>query len=502
MGTFGYYTGNMNIPDHKKAEFARQAARLLKFGGMMQFERISMYGHDMGLLKPVELYPGGKVYFHFNYFEDDGWETAMFDANEGYFHTEKIGGQEFCDVITAIYFLYEVYDDDWGFAEINGDIVNESGYVGWMNHLLGTDFSMKKRFCIWDNVETYVLRRDGANDDLSKADVMAFIPFGMRYQAGGPELTDLLYIVQGTETLTETEVEPGTYPADIYECKKALELFLQLNPGEDGVQRIWELLEKNRKEREKTKGTELGEIGEFSLILPARVIVYLTAELKKQNFWERWKEIYKSVYHDEIMKSYASKELEEKRKKLIEAPVPPVRTSEFLRQDGYFTFCDTPKELRGKPNYYISDDDRMYWWDGTDEVILSKEMDEWLRELAICHKEIMAGMSGEMAASDEFFRKFLSLLAEIDQYYKRIYPFQSMFYEFLQNGGKTEYQAAIELLKRISDDNKEDGKIIEKVKYNWDITSRNVTHNKGRLKLKRFLSAMANLGLRQRYFGF
>ena len=70
-----------------------------------------------------------------------------------------------------------------------------------------------------------------------------------------------------------------------------------------------------------------------------------------------------------------------------------------------------------------------------------------------------------------------------------------MFYEFLQNGGKTEYQAAIELLKRISDDNKEDGKIIEKVKYNWDITSRNVTHNKGRLKLKRFLSAMANLGM-------
>ncbi|MCI8744034.1 MAG: hypothetical protein HFG63_15690 [Lachnospiraceae bacterium] len=502
MGTFGYYTGNMNISDHKKDEFARQAAKLLKFGGMMQFEQISMYGHDMGLLKPVELYPGGKVYFHFNYFEDDGWETAMFDANEGYFHTEKIGGQEFCNVVTAMYFLYEVYDDDWGFAEIDGDIVNESGYVGWLNHLLGTDFSMKKRFRIWENLETYALGRVGKHDDPTKADVMAFIPFGMRYQAGGTELTDLLYIIEGTETLTETEVEPGTYPADIYECKKALKVFLESNPDEDAARRIRELLGKNREEREETKGTDLGEIGEFSLVLPARVIVYLTAELKKQSFWEQWKEIYKTVYHDEIMKSYASKELEEERKRLIETPVPPVRTSDFLRQDGYFTFYNTPEELRGKPNYYLSDDDRLYWWDGTDEVILSDEMDSWLRELAIRHKEISAGMNGDLATSDEFLRKFLSLLVEIDQYYKRIYPFQSMFYEFLQKGDKTEYRAAIELLKRISDENKEDGKIIEKAKYDWDITSRNVTHNAGRLKLKRYLSVMANPGLRQKYFGF
>lgn len=502
MGTYGCYTGKMNIPEEKKDEFARQAAKLLNFGGMMQFEQISMYGHDMGLLKPVELYPGGKVYFHFNYFEDDSWETAMFDANDGYFRSEKIGGQEFCDVVTAIHFLYEVYDDNWGFAEINGDIINNSGFVGWINHLLGTDFSMKKRFRIWENMEAYALGRVGEYDNPTKGDVLAFIPFGMRYQAGGTELTDLLYITQGTETLTETEVEPGTYPADVYGCKKALEVFLESAQDEDAVVRIWELLGKKREEREKTKGTKLGDIGEFSLILPARVIAYLTAELKKLNFWEQWKGIYRTVYHDEIMKRYASRELEEKRKRWIETPVPPMRTSEFLRQDGYFTFFDTPKELRGKPNYYLSDDDRLYWWDGTDEVILSDEMDGWLRELAIRHKEIMAGSNGDVEAPDEFFRRFLLLLVEIDQYYKRIFPFQSMFYEFLQNGGKIQYRAAIELLKRISDENRKDGKIIEKAKSGWDITSRNVTHNIGRLKLKRYLSVMANLALRRKYFGF
>lgn len=502
MGTFGYYTGKMDIPDEKREEFARQVAKLLYYGGMMHFEQISMYGHDMGLLKPVELYPGGKVNFHYNYFEDDSWETAVFDADKAYFHSEKIGGQEFCDVVTAVHFLYEMYDDGFGFTEINGEIVNDRQYVGWINHLLGTEFSMKKRFRIWENMEEYALGRVGRYKEPIEVDAMEFIPADMRYEAGGTELSDLLYITYGTETLTETEVEAGTYPADIYGCKKALEAFFESNSGEDAVSRIWELLGKNREERKKTKGTELGDIGIFSLILPARVIAYLTTELKKQGFWEQWKGIYRTVYHDERMKKYTSKALEKERKALIEEPVPSVRTSTFLRQDGYFIFYDTPEELKGKPNYYISDDDRLYWWDGTDEVILSEEMDKWLRELAVRHKEIAMEINGDMADADGFLREFLALLAGIDQYYKRIFPFQSMFYEFLQNGCKVEYRAATELLKRLSDENREEGKVIEKAKYSWDIISRNVTHNIGRMRLKRYLSVMANRALRQKFFGF
>ena len=97
---------------------------------------------------------------------------------------------------------------------------------------------------------------------------------------------------------------------------------------------------------------------------------------------------------------------------------------------------------------------------------------------------------------------FLSLFADIDQFYQRIFPFQSMFYDFLQNSGKREYRAALELLKEIADENKEEGKIIEKAKYSWDLTSRNVTHNAGRLRLKRYLAVMANKKLREKYFGF
>ncbi len=502
MGTFGGYTGSMNILEGKREEFAGQVVKVLNYGGMMQFEVISMYGHEMGLLKPIKLYPGGRIRFHFNYFEDEGWETAGFDAAEGDFYSQKIGGDEFCDVVTAVHFLYEAWDEEPGFAEVNGDIVNDLVYTGWLNHLLGTRFSMKKRFRLWDNVERYALERVGDYADPTAEDIMQFIPAGMRYGAGGVEFSDLMYITRGTESLTEDEIEPGTYPAEIYGCKKALEAFLQTEQKEDAIQKVWELLKKDRCEREQSEGRELSDIGRFSLTLPARVIAYLTAEITKESFWEHWKEIHGAVYHDEIMKEYAPQQLKTERKQLIEASVPPFRTSEFLRQDGPFTFYDTPKELKGRPNYYISDDDRLYWWDGTDEVILSEEMDEWLRVLAVRHKAILERLTEETEASEEFLKNFLMLLVEIDKYYKRIYPFRDMFYEFVHNGNKTEYRAAVKLLKEIADENREEGKIIEKAKYSWDITSRNITHNAGRLKLKRYLSVMANQRLRKKYFDF
>lgn len=503
MGTFGSYRGSMKIAEEKKEIFSRQVAKILNYGGMMQFEQISMYGHKMGLLKPVELYPGGTVRFHYNYFEDDAWETAGFDAEKTYFWSEKIGGDEFCDVVTAVHVLYELYDENPGFAEVNGDFINSRFYAGWLNHLLGTNFSVKKRFRLWKNFEAYALPRVGDYSDPSSRILMDMIPQGLRYAACGVEFADLMNIMKGTEMLTEDEVVPGTYPADVYGCKKAIKAFLEtdLNDESKMVQRIWELVKKSKAEREHVKDKELADIAKFSLFLPARVLVYLTTEMKQMSFWETWKELHDSVYHDEVMKKYASDELEAERRELIEAPVTPIRTSDFLRQDGSFTFYDTPEELKGKPNYYISDDDRLYWWDGSDEVIISEEMDRRLKELAQRHKDIMEHMD-ETGSGSDFMKEFLFLIADIDQFYKRIFPFQTMFYEFLQNGGKKEYRAAVELLKELADENREDGKIIEKAKYSWDITSRNVTHNVGRLRLKRYLAIMANKELRKKYFRF
>ena len=39
--------------------------------------------------------------------------------------------------------------------------------------------------------------------------------------------------------------------------------------------------------------------------------MYLTAEYREKNFWVLWQELHENVYHDESMKKYASRELEE-----------------------------------------------------------------------------------------------------------------------------------------------------------------------------------------------
>ena len=83
--------------------------------------------------------------------------------------------------------------------------------------------------------------------------------------------------------------------------------------------------------------------------------MFLYTEFTGDNFWEIWSAIKSGAYHDEKMKKYASKELELYRKIFIEGPIAPVTTSDFLSQDGYFTFWKPPPELGGEENYYISD---------------------------------------------------------------------------------------------------------------------------------------------------
>ena len=77
-----------------------------------------------------------------------------------------------------------------------------------------------------------------------------------------------------------------------------------------------------------------------------------------------------------------------------------------------------------------------------------------------------------------------------------------MFYEFLQNSSDRRYIAAVRLPEQPAEENKKAGKIIEYAKGWWDTASKNVTHNAGRLAIKRYLSVMANRKLWEKYFGF
>lgn len=400
---------------------------------------------------------------------------------------------EYCAVVTAVYMLYELYDDSAGCTWSDSQAAG-TRYVGWLNHLFGTSYSMEKRFRIWEHIERIM-----AASDYLKFD---FIPHGMTFLAGGTELVDGFYIENGTSTLTPDTVRMGTYPYDVYSCKMAIQKYLETSTEESGVPAIWDLIRKDKGQREAAEDPALQEIAACSFILPARVIVYLTAELTGKDFWDCWKELKDEVYHDENMKQYESDEVKKTRMELRRTPIPPVRTTDFLRMEASIFFWNTPDKLKGKPNYVITDDDRLYWWDGTDDVVISEDMDNWLKELARKHQEILCNLAEPVDSSIDYLEDFIKLVAEANSYYKRIYLFRDMFYEFVRNITKREYRAAIELFRNLVEENKADGKIIELLNHNWTSTNRNVTHNIGRLRLKRYLSVMANPMLRKQYFGF
>ncbi|MGN0438325.1 MAG: hypothetical protein ACI4F4_07345 [Lachnospiraceae bacterium] len=516
MGVFGEYSGEINIAESDKEQFIAHMSKLLNYGGMIQFEHVSMFGYEVALMKPVEVALGEKISFHYNYFEEDAWESAGFDTNDCKLWSGKIGSCEFDEVIMAGYMLYEAYTKQPGMAMLNGEIIKSTYYMGWINQVLGTSFSMKNRFKLWEQAEAYIfseLEYGYRYCDSDYADILYdMIPNHLLYAACSTELADLMYIGRGTSELEECRdtLKEGTYPADVYHCREVIRKYYETD-GDSKLEELIEFLKKSRDERVAETNTIFVDIAQASLYMPARVFIILAVEVENTgsedkdtvSFWGTWKQCKDDVYHDEIKKEYISEELMQQRIAQQNAPIPTVRTSDFLRQDGFFAFYGTPDELKNQPNYYLSDDDRLYWYDGSDEVKVSKRVDEWLKKLATRHAEIMKNEDLE-SITENFIKYLLTTFVEVESYYKRIFPFYNMFYEFIENGKQREYVAAIKLFKELADSEtyRKDGEIIKYIRSSWDMTSKNVTHNRARMKLKRYLSVMANKMLRQKYFGF
>lgn len=498
MGSFITYRGNAIIPDDKKELFASQMCRILNLGGMMSTSEVKMFDCSITLLQPVEIGVEQNISFYYNYFEDRPWESAGFDTDKCSLWSGKVGDAEFSDVMSAAYMLYEVYDPEYGFAEKDGDFVTAGETIGWLNHILGTHYGIGKRANIWESIEW------DTDPDYTSRGILSqlrdMIPYDYRSAIGGTDLADLLYINNGTAHLSEENTKEGTYPAAVLKCRRALERYFETVP-ENSLDKLWGLLKKDFARRAEEQEAGIAPIAELSLVMPARVFVYLTAELQKLNFWKIWKGMSAEVYHDEKMKTYAPADLTAWRNEKLNAPVEEVRTSIFLRQDGLFTFDDTPEELREKPNFYLSDADRLYWWDGSDEVEITEETDEWLQKLAQEYRNILQ----KEKTSDSIIglKGFMVLLDEINGYYWRIFPFESMFYDFAEHISQKEYVAAVELIRKVANDpeNREAGKIIER-KKSGGFHNKNVIENAGRVQMKRVLDVMANKKLRKKYFNF
>lgn len=503
MGTFAWYDGDIEIPEEKKKEFNENMIKLLGLGGMVNFDNVSLYGKEVTLISPVSLNEDGTCHFHYNYFEDEVWEDAGYDSSSNSLWSEKIGNNEFNFVICAGYFLTELYSEDYGLAIENGDILKDPGYVQWINYILDKDFSLEKRFELWKHYERYALdkiQNGYSTSEIKPYDVFKFIPIGLEDYMGGTELADIFYIANGTEEGME-DVSSGNYAKEVLQLKRELERFYKKYPN-NGKDTIWQLITMPLEKRKCIKGTNYDILAEASVRIAARVFVYLSAEILKFPFWEEWLNLYYQVYNDEIVPQYVSDIVLNKRKIHRTASLGKMKTSEFLRNDGFFTFYNTPEEIKHKKNYYISDDDLMFWWDGSEKIQLSDDMINHISEWKQDYEEIRKTITTEEINSYDMLKNLMNALEYANNYYRRIFSFKNMFYEFLEHSKNVNYIAAVRLFEKIIEDNKEEGCIIEFAEGRWEMTSKNVTFNAGRVMIKRFLSFMANKKLRDIYFEF
>lgn len=198
----------------------------------------------------------------------------------------------------------------------------------------------------------------------------------------------------------------------------------------------------------------------------------------------------------------------EEKKNAKTEPFPEVSTTRYFQHLYCLSYLSLPEELKKKPYYIFTDSDRLYWWDGTDSVSVSESLDEKLQfwgrlfRSSLKDEKLFSCICGdELCTSENFSKTFMKILSDINEQYKRIIPFKSMFYEFIENSERIEYKAAVGLLRFLAKVNAEQGKIIEQCS-SWTTASKNITFNRGRVSIKQYLAVMANQKLREEYFGF
>ena len=141
MGTFSYYVGKMDIPKTDRPEYARQALKMLRAGGMMSTDQAHLYSKTIHLLFPPELDDEGKAYGCYNYLDEASWETWELDAAKGVFYSGKIGGKCFFHTIVAANILSALWSKSYGAVMVDDYLVTERPYIAWANSVLGTAFT-------------------------------------------------------------------------------------------------------------------------------------------------------------------------------------------------------------------------------------------------------------------------------------------------------------------------------------------------------------------------
>lgn len=439
MGTFAEYIGTMDIPENRRAEYAQWMLRLLHAGGMMSVDEVGLFGHRIRLLYPPEFDETGRAWGCYNYFEDDFWESWGLNADKGVFSSNKIGGGAFCTAVLAGYVLTALYSQSYGIVTVDGSYVRERRLIGWINGVLGTQYTNQRATQLWE-IEK-LLHKDGCseyNKDLTG--LIHDVPTACADLEQVESYIAARFFEEFYADMSAEEEDAAVYRKEdaigVRNCFTHLKRTLSALHEHGGtLEEAKKYLLMPMDERSTMIDEQGGNTLAFSycLVSPA-LAVAMTAREFGVDFWALWDELGADIPRVERFPP--------------PQPCPPVEPV-------------STQELFG-----VASDDMAYYWRSDDRMQFSDEMVAWMQSL----RAELDGIT-DTIPPDKFLQTMVEAIASAGSY-----AFRDMFYGFIARQAEPRIQAAVLLLERLAE--------------------------RGEPNIRRYLAILGNPALREKVFGF
>ena len=439
MGTFADYIGEMDIPENQRAEYAQRMLKLLHASGMMSVDEVGLFGHRIRLLYPPELDETGRAWGCYNYFENDFWESWGLNANTGTFSSNKIGGGAFRAAVLAGYVLTALSCRSYGIVTVDGSYVRERPFIGWINGVLGTQYTDWRSTQLWE-IER-LLHKDGCEE--YNKDLTGLIHDVPTACADLEQVESYIAARFFEEFYADMSAEEED--VEVYRKGDAIGVrncFMHLKKTLSALHKHGGTLEEAKKylimpmdERSAVIDKQGGSTLAFSycFVSPA-LAVAMTAREFGVDFWALWDELGANI--PSVGRFPAPRPC---------PPVEPVSTQEL---------------------FGVASDDMAYYWQPDGKVQFSDEMTAWMQAL----RAELDGIT-DTIPPEKFLQTMVDAIAGAGNY-----AFRDMFYEFIARQAEPRVQAAVLLLNRLVE--------------------------RGEPNVRRYLAILGNPALREAVFGF
>ena len=502
------------IPDNKKKEFAKRIERLFQEGGMMRIKPNILFGKRVYTIHKIKMGKSG-VSFNYNYFEENEWETAGFDKKKYRVFSEKLGHDEFLEVMVAAYALEEQYVEETAVARLDGDNVRDWAYTGWINYLFDEHYHMKN-FDSWKLFELFHELEESGYRDEEDIECTSWDGYETQFDFGNTRYAfvakcEIYAVLYGTEKAIEKykpRLEEETLELNKIKYLESYISALKLYKAEREIsekEQLSELMEVIHSAYENAEGNAYDSTNQNKFLLKSVVtpallsdalafVVKGIAEVYNQEFWDLWKQMgigglrhfekfyFKSKYY-----------------------IKPLTTAGFLNMDT---------------------DDLIYFWDEKTGFKFSNELCEWFYLLRLQFDIVLDDEGTYLKAyKEDPLRRIVDIMEAAEENYYHILTFTDFLEETKENIDDMCYWAwwmiyeemvySTELLEAGSvifapegTENKRNGFWENKRKSkrvlidDWFSIPKEKKNNLGRRTLRRYMALMANKKLRSIVFGY